>query len=204
MNISVAKKTRTRKSREERIAEIIATATEIFTREGFSELSLRRVAKEIGVRLSTVQHYFETKEDLISSMLKTQVNSYSNRQAMLGIEAGGDPEKQFSSYVRSLLEENRDPNVCGFFTQLWAMGFQHEESRELLAYMYEVHRQDLADFIQQINPTLDDVECLGRATMISSMIEGSLIHMGCGLPQRPEFVGLRERMHDQILAIACS
>lgn len=202
MDNQAVKKTRVRKSREDRIAEILAVATAIFINEGYSELTLRRVAKDVGIRLSTVQYYFESKDELLDSLLRARIDSYRTSLARFKEDAEGNSEQLLSSYILYLLSVADEKETCGFFTQLWAMGFQNDVSRGQLAYMYETHREDLAMLIQAIIPVLSKLECLKRATIISSMIEGSLIHMGYGLPRKPEFEGVRERMHAQIMAIA--
>ncbi len=200
MNIPVEKKKRVRKSREERMSEIIQAATKVFTEEGYSELTLRRVAKDIGVRLSTIQYYFETKDDLLDALLKNQVDFFSKRPNLFQEDP---PRERLIKFVEFLLATNKEIDVCKFFTQLWAMGFQHESSRQHLAYMYEAHREDLAKMIQAVKPEMDELECLKRATVISSMIEGSLVHTGSWLPQRPEFEGVQQRIIDQIMRIVC-
>lgn len=200
-NLAV-KKTRIRKSREDRIAEIIEAAADVFTREGYSELTLRRVAKDVGIRLSTVQYYFESKELLLASLLKTRIDRYRDDLAQFKVEAKGNSEQQLAAYIWFLINDSEKQTTCGFFTQLWAMGFQQDECRDLLTYMYDTHREDIATLVNAARPELDFLECLKRATIISSMIEGSLVHFGHGLPDKPEFEGVKDRMKDLIMKIA--
>lgn len=194
-------KKRVRKSREDRISEIIAAATKIFIEEGYSELTLRRIAKDIGVRLSTIQYYFDSKKALLITMLKSKINSYNSKLSDFKSNEH-KPEKQLSNYTKYLIVDNTERETCAFFTQLWAIGFQDEDNLALLSHAYEVHTENLAQMIQDIFPERDKLDSLQRATIMSSMIEGAIIHVGYGLPVRPEFEGLSERLHKEVMRIA--
>ncbi|GGO83971.1 hypothetical protein GCM10011348_29130 [Marinobacterium nitratireducens] len=192
---------RIRKSPDERRAEIIEAATYIFIHEGYAELTLRRVAREVNIRLSTVQHYFNSRDALINALLEKRILFYTDQYAALTSTLDGSAEDQARAILCFLLDDSRSQDTCGFFTQLWAMGFQSEECRSQLFEMYRVHRQDLADIVAMLRPELDETECLQRATMISSMIEGSLVHLGHGLPIDNRLSDLRERICDHLIAL---
>lgn len=192
---------RIRKSREERRSEIIEAATHIFIHEGYAELTLRRVAREVNIRLSTVQHYFDSRGALLNALLEQRILFYTDSYVALKSRLDGSAEEQARAILRFLLDDSRNQDTCGFFTQLWAMGFQSEECRSQLFEMYRVHRQDLAEIVAMLRPELDETERLQRATMISSMIEGSLVHLGHGLPVDSRLSGLRERICDHLIAL---
>ncbi|MEL7897121.1 TetR/AcrR family transcriptional regulator [Vreelandella neptunia] len=191
---------RTRKPREQRKAEIVDVATRILIDKGHSELTLRGVAKEAGIRLSTLQHYYESRELLLDAIIDKRLRLYRDTYVKVQAEASNDPEQQLMAVVRFLLDDSMNQQTCGFFTQLWALGFQSEEARCRLSDLYANHRKDLAAFIGCVNPNIEEQECLARAAMISSMIEGSLIHIGTGEPDVPELVGLRQRFAQHIMA----
>lgn len=198
---SVIKKKRLRKSREERVSEIINAATKIFIEEGYSEVSLRRIAKDIDVRLSTIQYYFASKKTLLNNMLKFKIDSYYN--TLEDFQSGNhNPENQLSDYIRYLIDDNTEKETCCFFTQLWAIGFQDEDNLALLSYAYEMHRESLAQLIQNIFPERDKLDSLQRATIMSSIMDGAVVHVGYGLPVRPEFEGLSEKLHKEVMRIA--
>ena len=194
-------KKRIRKSREERINEIIAAATKIFIEEGYSELSLRRIAKDINVRLSTIQYYFESKKSLLNTMLKAKIDSYNSKLADFQSKEH-KPEKQLSNYVRFLIDDNTERDTCCFFTQFWAIGFQDEGNLALLSHTYGGHTESLAQLIQNVFPERNKLDCLQRATIMSCMMEGAVAHVGYGLPIRPEFEGLSDRLHKEVMRIA--
>lgn len=63
---SRAQPKRTRKSPEQRRAEIVETAARIALEEGLELITLRRVAEELSVRPGLISHYFPVADHLVS------------------------------------------------------------------------------------------------------------------------------------------
>lgn len=59
------KSARTRKSREDRIAEILAVAEEVFNERGFERATVAEIANRAGVVEGTVFRYFTSKHELV-------------------------------------------------------------------------------------------------------------------------------------------
>lgn len=192
---------RVRKERAERQTEILETATRVLINEGHAALTLSRVAREVGIRLSTVQHYFESREALLSALLDYRIGRYGESFERVKAEAEGNPEELARGMIAFLLLDNTNSETCRFFTQLWALGFQSEDVRLQLFHLYDAHRRELAEIVANVRPDLKPVECMQRAAMISSMIEGSLLHIGAGLPLGPDLVDLREQIEDHLMCL---
>ncbi len=70
----------TREERREQIAEarraqILEAALSVFTRKGYSEATVPDVAREAGVAVGTIYNYYESKRDLLGSIITTYVIS---------------------------------------------------------------------------------------------------------------------------------
>jgi len=52
-------------SYDERLNHLLEVATQIIAREGYHNASMRKVAKEAGVSLAGLYHYFESKEEML-------------------------------------------------------------------------------------------------------------------------------------------
>jgi AcrR family transcriptional regulator len=50
--------------------EILTAALDVFSREGYRGTSLREVAKQVGMSLPGLMHYFESKEHLLTAILQ--------------------------------------------------------------------------------------------------------------------------------------
>ena len=76
--------------------EILRTALEIFSREGYRGTSLREVARSCGLSLPGLMHYFDSKEDLLAAILKKRDEDDFATQHM----SGGDPFTTLSAVMR--------------------------------------------------------------------------------------------------------
>lgn len=69
---------------------ILEAATELLLEEGFSGLSLRRVAERIGYTPATIYLYFKDKDDLLLTLLDVAWIAFAAQQAA-AIEGVADP-----------------------------------------------------------------------------------------------------------------
>src|SRR5260370_37766362 len=56
---------RRRGNRESRVPEIIDVSINVLIAAGYTGYTINRVANDAGIRLSTLQHYFSTREALL-------------------------------------------------------------------------------------------------------------------------------------------
>jgi len=87
----LAKPTRDRRSerREATKAEILAAAWELARAEGLAGLSLRDLARRVGMRAPSLYSYFESKNAIFDAMFAQGFQEYLEREA--AIETTGDP-----------------------------------------------------------------------------------------------------------------
>jgi AcrR family transcriptional regulator len=65
-----------RGNRATRVPEILEISINSFASEGYAAFNQRRVASGSGIRLSTLQHYFRTREDLLRATVETMAERY--------------------------------------------------------------------------------------------------------------------------------
>jgi len=66
----------TQRIREERQAEILAAATELFAAKGFHETKVSEIAARAGVSQGTVYWYFDSKEALFEAAFRNQFETF--------------------------------------------------------------------------------------------------------------------------------
>jgi AcrR family transcriptional regulator len=71
-----AGETRRRGNRITRVPEILEISINAFATDGYAAFNQRRVAREAGLRLSTLQHYFRTREDLPRATVEAMGDRY--------------------------------------------------------------------------------------------------------------------------------
>ena len=83
-------------------AAILATARELFARQGFAGTSVRSIATSAGVDAALVHHYFGTKDDLFVAALELPV----------------DPRERLAEVV-ALGPEGAGDRMVGVFLSVW-------------------------------------------------------------------------------------
>ncbi|MGD8782742.1 MAG: TetR/AcrR family transcriptional regulator [Ignavibacteria bacterium] len=58
--------------------KILATALDLFSKNGFADSSIRMIAREVGIRESAIYNHFKSKEEILQKLIKTRKNIDSN------------------------------------------------------------------------------------------------------------------------------
>jgi AcrR family transcriptional regulator len=69
----------TRKPVDERRAELLRMGAELFARHAFSELSMARIAREVGISKALLYHYFPSKQDFFVATLQQAAAELARR-----------------------------------------------------------------------------------------------------------------------------
>lgn len=135
-SIRVDGKARARRtSREERRAQIIEVATDVFGRQGYRQGSLKDVADEAGLTTPGLLHYFPTKEALLMDVLRQRAADRQDARSRVYEESG------LIAAGRFVLEENLErPGFMRLYVTLAAEATDPEHP----AHDYFVERYELS------------------------------------------------------------
>lgn len=54
--------------------KILATALELFNEQGIDVITIRHIAKEMGISHSNIQYYFKNADDIITTIYVNHIN----------------------------------------------------------------------------------------------------------------------------------
>ena len=98
-----------------RISDIMEACRTVLIDKGYTQFSLRSVAREAGMHLSNLQYYFRTREELIKGLIdynsQSYLETYTERFAALPTQ----PRPRFLAVIDYLIEDIRDPLTRRFF-----------------------------------------------------------------------------------------
>jgi AcrR family transcriptional regulator len=164
------------KKRVQRIEDIIDTAARIFVRDGYAQFSARRVASEMGISLSNLQHYCGTTENLLLSMIRAKIEVFVTQFVAIANDASLSPEQRLIKVIEQDMEAARDPWIASFAFQSWALGEHDQAVGRHLAAIYETFCQVLTSVIREVNPKVTEARAKMFAVLIGSQIEGLLFY----------------------------
>ncbi|MET9591968.1 TetR/AcrR family transcriptional regulator [Streptomyces sp. NPDC006516] len=125
---------------EAKRSEILHAALEIFAAEGYRGTSLRKVAAKCSLSLPGLMHYFDSKEDLLTQVLRMRDETARVRQV-----ERGDPK----SYREIIREAAKTPGLVELFVSMAAAASDPAHPAHAhFAERYPVLRERVADFVR--------------------------------------------------------
>lgn len=156
-----------------RTQEILKTAQYILASEGYAGLSMRGVANQLGISLSTVQHYYASKEALIEALLTYVMDNYQTAVAQV-MNAMSDKSQleRFTTIVDLILIEIRRPETFGVLAEIYALSNRLPFAARLVEAVYARERKEIFKLIYGLEPRISKAEYKLRAAMIVVQIHG--------------------------------
>lgn len=126
---------------EAKRAEILRAALRIFAEDGYRGTSLRKVAAACDLSLPGLMHYFESKEDLLTQVLRARDESARLRHGDLA---------HLDDYLRIVREGAATPGLVELFVSLAASaGDPEHPAHELFGTRYDTLREALTAHLER-------------------------------------------------------
>ncbi|MFD9480498.1 MULTISPECIES: TetR family transcriptional regulator [Streptomyces] len=162
----------TSKGRQRRTA-LLDAAERVLTSSGGSELTLRAVAEEAGVRLGHLQYYFPARAALLSALLDRILASSLERVTALTAAPTHGTDRE--ALLDAVLSDHDDPNLVLLFTEVWALAAHDEEAAAAVRAFYDQYVTHVAAFVREHAPGLSAAEAQHRAEVFVMLMEGSAL-----------------------------
>jgi AcrR family transcriptional regulator len=174
----------------ERAERILRAAIRLFIREGGAGFSARGVAKEAGVSLGAVQHFFRTRDQLLTAMLERILADYAENYEKVAAEFPFNGEARLLKAIEFLVSDAWRPDTRKFFFNLYALSCNNAFAAKRMNELFAHHRRRLAGYVGAARPHLSEEECFDIALQIAALLEGLLMYTAPGAKS----VSSRERM----------
>lgn len=187
----------------ERAHEILDAARRIFAAEGYAGLSMRRVAGEVGVSLSNVQHYYNSKDMLVEAVLLYTMNLFQEKIDQISASMAHSPRtEQFQSTIDMFLRELSDPVTVAVFFEIWALATRNPFASDLMDKMLARERKAIFKLIQGLTPSISDQQYRVRAALIVAQVQGLLLFRLFNPARKAELAGLEQAAKEAVLRLA--
>ena len=188
--------------RAARVEEILIAARHVLASEGYAEFTLRRIAREVKIRLSTLQHYFPSKDDLFRAMVEATVADYDATYVRQATEWGATPRARLAGMINYLLGDLRNPDTAGFFMEFWARALRDPVAADLMRRAYRHHRDRVRIAMAPLNPSLPGRTAEHRAIMVAALIEGMTLFIGGDRPGDAGLEGIEAEIERWVIRMA--
>jgi AcrR family transcriptional regulator len=159
---------------KERRAQITEAFYRCALRDGLQKASTRQIAKEAGVQLSTLHHYFKDRDEMVEELVKDLVNKTAARY-LARISRYKNPATRFNRSIEFLFgpEMINDENAV-FFYNCWAEAKRNKRVRKSLTMLYLRFRETIVDLLVETNKSsgLSAAEMKELACMVVAIQDG--------------------------------
>ncbi|WP_367880365.1 TetR/AcrR family transcriptional regulator, partial [Acinetobacter seifertii] len=116
---------------QERIKQILKNAEIVFLTKGYSGFSMRGVATQSNISLSTLHHYFPNKDILLQALLNKLTCDYIQRiEILINLNANEPPLHRFMNIITNIIYEIEQPIITNTFKEFFSIS-------DHLPYVYE-------------------------------------------------------------------
>ncbi|MES2318612.1 MAG: TetR/AcrR family transcriptional regulator [Pseudomonadota bacterium] len=186
-----------------RALDILHAARSLLAADGYAGLSMRRVAAEVGISLSNVQHYYQSKDALLEALLLYTMELFQTKMDSISAAmTSASRIDRFLSTCDMFLEELTDPVTHAIFFELWALASRNEFASRLMDKMLARERKAIFKLISGLNPQIGDAEYMQRAVLMVAQIEGLMLFRLNKSERREEFMAVRASVRKVLTTLA--
>ncbi|MAB14944.1 TetR/AcrR family transcriptional regulator [Parvibaculum sp.] len=185
----------------ERMESVLLEAERMMIEEGYSGLTMRRLAERCGIALGNLQYYFPSKSALVAA-LADHICARHRQASETWPAQDAAPEAAFEALIRYVLDDIRKPEGSILYWEFWALAAHDDHAKTAMAELYQTELDLLSEAIARLTPALPETQIRHRAEIIVGMLEGSGLMIGPGRPHAETPGPLMEEIIAAALAVA--
>ena len=176
----------------QRRQDVAAAVWRVVVREGLERASVRNVAREAGLSMGSLRHYFATQSELLAFTLQTVIERVERRMA--AHESEPNPRRRAELVLAEVLpldpERAAENRVWLAFT---ARAMVDPQLRALQDDAYDLLRAGCANLLREMGVAVEVIE--RETDRLHALIDGLAVHAA----MRPA-ISTRERMREILAA----
>ena len=167
----------------ERRTEILIAAIGLIADEGYASLSMRALARVVGMKLGSLQYHFRSSDELLKAIVGFVSASYDESFGELRKNTKqnlrqNNAHPSLEEIVAFVMDDKAGANIVSdkLWPQLWAMQQVEPLVSDLVENIYSTYLKVLEQALRNVGASAPRAEAL----LLRSMLEGSTIFLGEG------------------------
>lgn len=163
---------RVQRKRNAKLLHILSAAARVLARDGHARFSIRSVSEEARIRASTLQYYFETRDQLLLETIRIVIGGYTDRYRAMSARRDLPAAGILRLILEDVFREADRADIRTFHLELWALARHDSAVNTLVKGMYEEFRQILLDVVRQMNESLTEEQARSSVVLLGTITEG--------------------------------
>jgi len=159
---------------------ILRAALHVLVNEGYAAMTMRRVAKECGLKFGNLTYYYRSHEDMVHALLEAVVAGFEAQFDEIVHDQTSDPTERLKRYCRFVLQDIQTRETTHLFPELWALSNHSAFILDQMNALYRRARAPIIAILQDMRPDLPQQTHENLALLISGSMEGMTMFLGHG------------------------
>lgn len=161
---------------QERVKQILKNAEIVFLTKGYSGFSMRGVAAQSNISLSTLQHYFQNKDSLLKALLDKLIFDYIQRiEILINLNVNEPPLHRFMNIITNIIYEIEQPVITHTFKEVFSISDHLPYVYDSLSMIQKYNFELIYKIILPIHNKISSEEYIERAIIIITQLNGYLV-----------------------------
>ena len=160
---------------------VVRAAKALFLRTGGSaQFSIRGVAKEAGLSMGALQHFFPTRDQLVAAMLEFVANDYEQQWQQLSRALPLSGKERLMKAIEYLVDDAFLVDTRHFFFSFWALSCHNQFAATLHEQICAHHTKNVASFVRAACADFTTRQCREAALQIVALTDGLMLFTSPG------------------------
>lgn len=161
---------------------ILRSGLQVLVEEGYSAMSMRRVAAVAGMKFGHLTYYYPSREDFVAELLDSIIKAYEQAFEEHILSNKLDATQRLASYVQLAFDSMQYPNQAKFAPEIWALANHEPFAAMRMQDMYQRARALIVDIVAELRPDLAGEQQQALALFAQASIEAFVLFIGEGKP----------------------
>jgi AcrR family transcriptional regulator len=172
--------------------QIIEVAKKLIIDEGVSAVTMRRVARELGISPGNLHYHFPNYGLMLAAIVDAVLAPYLTRFEALKAESQGDPVTALTAVIEYVLDDLGNKETTMFFPELWVLANRDDKAEQQMRKLYDIYMAVLIGLINNIRPDLSKKRTKEIALFICALVEGQTVFIGYETTHKQHRKALKE------------
>ena len=195
--MTVMSKSKTAAKRESRVAEILDCAEIHFVEKGFHGAGISGIAKECGISVGHLYHYFASKDLLIEAVVERELLRQKDRMEDFRNLSGTEIRDQIAPLVIDIIIKHHDPFLTVLNFEILAEAQRNPSVAEILQNYDREIREEFCGVLENAGITTPVLRTEMLFTLFGGIPARTLRHPE---HERPQFIEMMKPIITKILA----